>query len=799
MTRRTTSEASSRATILSMAREIAGLKKRVNGLARPRLVNASIENTGLNDYDADGQLSAIIGRQWDEAHGVVTVAGPPPPSPAALTGEAKPTGVLVTWGGDWADGGATVATSDHKLVEIHGADNAALSGLLFSTLRGEIGSARGGQVLIPWPPDVPLYVRAVARTIPGKATVGPVSGPFLAAKVTQDAIDVDWESLGGTQVFYTEPGAPDPVTDKIGDLWYETVILPNAQETYTVHRWTGLGGWVPVADQGVGEALLMAEAADAAAADRALFFTQDDAPTGLGAADVAIWVDTNDGNRSWSWSGTAWVSRRISNGAIEPNSLVASSVIATGTVTAALLEAVLVLASTVVAGPLTADHVEMDGGGLRFYAMTPDGVAQSGGFATGDDGVTLTDPVTGQTQSSLTREGIAIQTASVSGVDTTGDGLIDSGFSVYGREFLDWINELPRGVVAEATYFPADGTINSGITASKSVGELSFTALAGRKYHVSFDGMALASSAGRIRALVQMRGTENGATPTMTNGVTYQSRFVNLAVTNEAIGSPAFNFYKTWSMTQDVEVRLLVAVSRFNGDTAGSTISVRTYTPDVANFTPVRWTIADAGGTVTDTFLTNDGEGDTNSGGTASPNPKKRYTTAWKTSWHASYYGSGVKRTDTNHLMQGFTSYFPSGGIQRGLAAFTGGADYGSPSEIGKTVVQAIGSATVEKVEVKLKCVHSYSNSGGTASLGYHGQFTEPATAPTAAYDILTRFFRKGETKWVTLPSATWADWKNANYRGITTGPTDDTGAASYMRFAGAGNDAPVLRITYTR
>lgn len=482
----------------------------------------------------------------------------------------------------------------------------------------------------------------------------------------------------------------------------------------------------------------------------------------------------------WEFTSGAWASRQIADEAIAALNV------------GKLVGGTIAAGEYVSAGDTSSYHAKMESDGFRVYSLTKDGnVEEAGSFGTGSDGLTLKDPDTGDSTVSLTPSGLTVPAASVGGTDTDGDGVPDSGFDIYGRDFLDWISDTSGGPTAAATYYPTGGAVVSGVTSATGVGELAFSAKAGRAYHISLDGLQLASSDGWMRALVALRATEDGSTPTVSNGVTYASNFVHLANTNQAEGMPPFSFVKSWDT--DTEVRMLLFVQRWNGGVSTSTLAVRTYEPSNSYFAPLRWHVVEVGRLVADNFQTNDGGG--SGGGGAPADPKKTYTTTWVQNWGASYLGDGSKRTDTTDLMQGYTSYYSAGGNQRGLSNFAGGADYSTSSgEVGKTIVQALSGATVEKVEVKLHCNHSHSYSGGTAEIGYHGELTEPSTAPAGAYGSITKFFHRGDTLWIPLPSSTYDDWKNGSYRGITVGPTGD-----YMRFDGAGTDKPAIRITYTR
>lgn len=793
-----------RAEVRGLARRILGIENAIKGLSKPRLVSASIEDTALEEYDENGQLVSVIGKQFDGTHGAVTVGGPTPPKPGLAIGTPVPTGIMAEFDGTWADGPTVVAPATFAHFEIHASLDPGFSGLFFDTLRGQIGSARGGRVLIPATPDQQWYLRVVARDQSGKFMPGDVSGPFSGGHVTQEAIDIDWDALGGSQIFY---GPDRPTTDKIGDLWYKAISLPSGRQTYETRRWDGTD-WTLVADQGVGDAILMAEAADAAAKLRAQYFVQAEPPTGLNSTDVAVWVDTDDGNRSYTWSGSGWVSRRLGSGAIQPNSLIARDVIATGTISAALFEAVMVLATTIVVGPVDGAHVEQSPTGFRFFDVNRDGaVAESGAWGTGTDGFTLTDPDTKQTTTSVTRAGAAFPAVDVAGTDEDGDGQADTGFRVYGREFADWMAPLPQGLQAQGRYFTSTGIIADGIVGPYGIGEIAFDAKARRAYLIVIEGLHYYSSAGQMRALLTLRYTNTGVAPTVSTGSILASKFVDIPVAGDGYSPPPFIVPASFSNVADQEIRLLLVARRFSGATSGSTLGVRSYTSADDYWAPLRWAVYEMGDQVEDSFQVSDGDGTrpTPPAGTTTTPPapkpvaqKKSYRTTWLSSWETSFLGDGTKRTssDTTDVMQGFTPYYSAGGNQRGFVGFGGGADYSTAgSEIGKSITSALSGATVSKVEVKLRCIHTHSNAGGTARIGYHGIASEPASMPgAAAYDAVRKFFKPGDEIWVTLPSSTWNDWKSGNYRGVTTGPLGD-----YMRFDGSGTDRPALRITYTR
>lgn len=125
-----------------------------------------------------------------------------------------------------------------------------------------------------------------------------------AVGLQQLAFDIN-DYTGGTTVFY---GASTPSATAVGDLWLKELAAGPPPE-YETRRWSGTT-WVLLADQAATDAILAAEAAQAAADSKAQLFTQPSAPTGLGPGDKAIWQDTDDGNRTYVWANSGTVERR---------------------------------------------------------------------------------------------------------------------------------------------------------------------------------------------------------------------------------------------------------------------------------------------------------------------------------------------------------------------------------------------------------------------------------------------------------------------------------------------------------
>ena len=88
---------------------------------------------------------------------------------------------------------------------------------------------------------------------------------------------------------------------EVGDLWIET---DNDNQLY---RWSG-SVWTNYRDGGISTALSDASNAQATADGKITTFFQTSAPTAEGVGD--LWVDTNDNDRLYRWSGSSWVDIR---------------------------------------------------------------------------------------------------------------------------------------------------------------------------------------------------------------------------------------------------------------------------------------------------------------------------------------------------------------------------------------------------------------------------------------------------------------------------------------------------------
>lgn len=161
-----------------LARRVVNLETKVNrALTSPQLGNSSLENGGkIEEYDEEGQLVSIIGKQPDGTHGAVVVSGPVPPRPAAPQASGGPGLLNYAWGGVFANAATgepeeTIpAPMDFARVEVHASRVSGFSALTADTLIGTIESPRGSSNSVVAESGT-WYVVLVTRALSGKASM----------------------------------------------------------------------------------------------------------------------------------------------------------------------------------------------------------------------------------------------------------------------------------------------------------------------------------------------------------------------------------------------------------------------------------------------------------------------------------------------------------------------------------------------------------------------------------------------------------------------------------------------------
>jgi hypothetical protein len=179
--------------------------------------------------------------------------------------------------------------------------------------------------------------------------------PVLPA-TTEQLNDIVVVLDGKTKAYYQTTA---PVTGlNEGDIWFDT------DDGNKQYFYTGTA-WVSVQDTAIA-------AAQSTADGKNKVFRQTSAPTASAAGD--LWFDTDDDNRIYRWSGTAWVANdlgtnalanfsanKITSGSIDASVVTVSNInagnISTGSLASARIAAGTIVASQIATGTITATQI----------------------------------------------------------------------------------------------------------------------------------------------------------------------------------------------------------------------------------------------------------------------------------------------------------------------------------------------------------------------------------------------------------------------------------------------------------
>lgn len=158
-----------------------------------------------------------------------------------------------------------------------------------------------------------------APVSPNAPTVyDPLNNPLIIAISDAEA------AADGKIVSFFQTTAPTAMG--IGDIWFDT------DDANKMYRWSGTA-WVLARDTGITTAISTASDALATADGKVTSFFQTSAPTAEAVGD--LWFDTDDNNKLYRWSGSAWVlstDARVTNGFdasgnINTNKVITNSII----------------------------------------------------------------------------------------------------------------------------------------------------------------------------------------------------------------------------------------------------------------------------------------------------------------------------------------------------------------------------------------------------------------------------------------------------------------------------------------
>lgn len=404
---------------------------------------------------------------------------------------------------------------------------------------------------------------------------------------------------------------------------------------------------------------------------------------------------------------------------------------------------------------------ELTSAGLRLFNTNGDEVVAL--VANRANYFTVTSP-DGETLASIDDEGGgSFVTTSIDGVDSDGDGTPDSGFQIYGTEYMEWLDRRGRGVLPDGYALRVDTPTSYATTTMTKYLELQFMAPKGRTLRVDVPSFYLGSSIAGSSMLSYLFVEYDGTAVTTTSTQVGSTR--THAATANAYRTGGITYHmRTGDWTSDREVRLLLCfVSEGSGNCR----------PIAASGYPIEIIVTDVGPHVVDSGI--------DYSLPSPPTTRKTYTTTWKSTGYRTWTGSGsVSYGAGTDIKQGYESVE---GDCKGIWIF--------PS-----VTSALSGATVIKVEAYLYANMWYYNSGGTGLIKVHGSASLPSVVPTLTTALSSANWPKPGGRWVTLPSSLYAGFKSGTYKGVGVGPAGTTNKLYYGRFNGAGAQ---LRITYTK
>jgi hypothetical protein len=363
-------------------------------------------------------------------------------------------------------------------------------------------------------------------------------------------------------------------------------------------------------------------------------------------------------------------------------------------------------------------------------------------------------------------EGIEVDTGQgifttliVDGVDSDADDIPDSGFTVYGTEFLAWLDALPRGIVAKGQRGSDSSTTT---TTEQPYLQVDFEAQPGRQYKVCWT-ISTYNDTASGRDIVRIRYTTNGTAPTTSSTELRGMRLNHPPVTNTSahgVGS------KIFSVVTPTDYRFLMTYRAETG----------TVNMNASSDNQIELWVEDIGPALTDTGIDRTGG--------SPPATLKSYVTTWVSTDARCYMGNGSQDSSqgSEDMKQGYSSY---DGDSRSLWIF--------PSMTG-----ALSGATISRIRVYLYANHWYNNAGGTARVKVHGYGSAPASSPSFQTALDSANWKPGG-RWVTLPSSLHAGFIAGTWRGVAVGPANSKNLVYYGRFNRSGSTNAKIEISYKK
>ena len=252
---------------------------------------------------ADPALGDYSSRSYG---GAITFAEQPVSPPRDLAATSEEEAVLLSWD-------APLRPSSYDEVVLYASATSAWSGAT------EIGRTRGtrfrheianGTQRYYWARSVNAQgTESIRNPNSDTSSVTATAGQISTSQLNDDASfaeTADWPQITGTgkpdddatrNVIYQQSSAPTGSIND-GDIWIDT------NDGYRMYLRAG-GSWVDRSDTRIGDAITDIAGLEATVDGKVTTFLQTSAPTAEGVGD--LWIDTDDDNKLYRWSGSSWV------------------------------------------------------------------------------------------------------------------------------------------------------------------------------------------------------------------------------------------------------------------------------------------------------------------------------------------------------------------------------------------------------------------------------------------------------------------------------------------------------------
>lgn len=343
--------------------------------------------------------------------------------------------------------------------------------------------------------------------------------------------------------------------------------------------------------------------------------------------------------------------------------------------------------------------------------------------------------------------------------------------TIGGQTLLEYMDPAPTGVVARGWNDVSGRTI--GPNGETELGEMYVPVVPGRGYQISVEPIsAYVPRGGRLGLNIYVEaGTDDS--PAKSPSLKTSRLYRGIVYRDSGGDRPLVVFqgqHYAWP-SEETHWRLLFTFNAYASTDVGTVYAASDWASGV-----LRASVTDVG--LHQEFTMIDRKGRTSTEPTPpEPTPppvKKRYTKTYSSTGYRTYDNNGNSTSDPD-VVQGLYAGGPSSRLRKGGWTF--------PSMTGD-----LSGAAVEKVRVKLYVDHTYYTAGATVNVCTWGGVLRDNLTVVKTYTG----WKRGTSKWITLPASTHAGFKSGAIDGVGVKPTN-TFAEQFARLATGAK----IEITY--